>query len=256
MSAKVSSFEKIQLGEYAYLFFLVAWSDYESSVRAHLNQHLEKFGERIGEQALVVQSYAKDAYETAERVLSLSWTPDLRARMEQEQEPFLLVIREDFRAFDPSAHPWGILWFGDYWDDPDAVWRVLDTLTRKLRSGEDLFAYFRHLRETPDTKALIRPSSSHGNGFEMHNKAVVDGAVPVYLQRIREAVASNQTKTALDLLTSLDDPLLTKDALLFHSRWERLRRESLQGTISAADEEVRINTLHRDILNRLDLLHA
>jgi hypothetical protein len=256
MSAKVSSFEKIQLGEYEYLFFLVAWSDYESSVREHLNQHLEKFGERIGEQALVVQSYAKDAYGTAEQMLSLSWEPDLRSRMEQEQEPFLLVIREDFRAFDPSVHPWGILWFGDYWDDPDAVWRVLDSLTRKLRGGEDLFAYFQHLREAPNTKALLRPSANQGHGFQMHNKAVVDGSVQIFVQRIREAVASNQTKTALDLLTSLDEPLLAKDALLFHSRWERLRGESLQGTISAADAEVRINTLHRDILHRLDLLHV
>ncbi|MBK6950309.1 MAG: hypothetical protein IPH16_21505 [Haliscomenobacter sp.] len=219
-----------------------------------MNPHLEKFGERIGEQALVVQAYFKDTYETAEQILSLPWLPDLRSRMEQEQEPFLLVIREDFRAFDPSVHPWGILWFGDYWDDPDAIWRVLDTLTRKLRSGEDLFAYFQHLREAPDTKALIKSSANQGHGFQIHNKAVVDGSVRTFVRRIQEAVAGSHTRTALDLLTSLDDPSLLRDALLFQSRWERLQRESVQGTISASDVEVRTNALHRDILNRIEPL--
>ncbi|MBK9016986.1 MAG: hypothetical protein IPM82_24625 [Saprospiraceae bacterium] len=138
MSAKVSSFEKVKLGDYNYLFFLVAWNDYETSIKEEIDKNFEKFGENIGVEGLIVQAYDKNKWETGDQIIGKDWG-DLNERIQNEQEPFLLIIDTDFATFSPKTDNWAIIWISDYFDDKNSIPQLFFALQKKLKSGEDLF---------------------------------------------------------------------------------------------------------------------
>jgi hypothetical protein len=140
LSALVSSFDRVRIGDLEYLFFLVFWNELQTPLTEQLERQIEQFGSSIGEKGMIVKGYKRASYETAEEVLKKDWPEDVRSRLEREQDPYMLLISTDFKTFSPMEDPWSIIWFSEYWDEPDRVYRIFGQLARKVRSGEDIFS--------------------------------------------------------------------------------------------------------------------
>ncbi len=44
MSAKVSLFAPVKIGQFSYLFFIVGWNDYATALKKEMSEQLEAFG--------------------------------------------------------------------------------------------------------------------------------------------------------------------------------------------------------------------
>ena len=155
MSQLVSSFEPVQLGEQDYLFFLVTWNDYETAVKEALKNNRDAFGADLGLKATVVQAYTKKEYATFDEVKDKAWPKNVQERFEVEQDPFMLVINRDFTVFEPNEHPWSIIWFSGFFDNPEKIPRFLAGLARKVEGGEDLFDYLKSLERKEGLQKLV-----------------------------------------------------------------------------------------------------
>jgi len=100
MSAKVSSFERVKIGDFNYVFFLVAWMDYATPLVEELGKQIEPFGADLGVKGLVVEAFKKRTMETFEEVRAKNWPEDFRKRIEDAQEPFMLIINKTFGEFN------------------------------------------------------------------------------------------------------------------------------------------------------------
>ena len=141
MSEQVTSFIPIETGEQKYLFFLVTWNDFVTPITEELLKQREAFGEALGLHGSVIQAYRSATGETYQEVLWKHWPTKVTERMKSEQDPFMLVIGEDFKKFDPNTHKWSLVWFSDFWKKKDSIWRVFAALAQKVRNGEDIFDY-------------------------------------------------------------------------------------------------------------------
>src|SRR5207253_2102689 len=65
--------------------------------------------------------------------------------MVSSDDPFMLVINVDFKTFDPSVHPWSIIWFSDFRADASRLYRVFRALALRVRQGENVFQYLHRL---------------------------------------------------------------------------------------------------------------
>ena len=140
MSEKVSTFVNVSAGKVRYLFFLVTWNDFASPIREQLEKQLDPFGEALGELGKVVQGYSNSTFN---EVVAKDWDLEQRAQLENDPDPFLLVIDQDFATFSPSENRWGLIRLSSFHDKPDAIYRLLAALVRKVRQNEDLFLYLR-----------------------------------------------------------------------------------------------------------------
>ena len=82
--------------------------------------------------------------------------------MEDDPEPFMVVIDEPFGDFDPREHPYAVIWLSDFQADPGSVRPRPQTLARKTRSTEkdDVILYLcdvARMRRTPKI-ATKRPA--------------------------------------------------------------------------------------------------
>ena len=84
-----------------------------------------------------------------------------------------MIIDQDFKTFDPKAkdHRSTIIWFADFEEDPDDVWKVLNTIANKIQSGEDLFEYL----EAVESKARRAKIAKHGETIAKY----VDIDIPI-----------------------------------------------------------------------------
>jgi hypothetical protein len=142
MSEQVSSFIPVVAGKQEYLFFLVTWNDFVTRITEELGKHREAFGEALGLQGSVVQSFRSATGKTFQEVLLKPWPPKIVERMKSEQDPFMLIIGEDFEKFDPKVHRWSLVWFSDFWKKPDSIWRVFAVIAQKVQRGDSIFDYF------------------------------------------------------------------------------------------------------------------
>lgn len=252
MSAKVSSFEKVKLGDYDYLFLVVAWSDYAITLDAEWHQYLEKFGEQVGLQGLVVQAYAKDQWTTGEQVLAKPWG-DFRVRLEEEPAPFLLIIATDFDRFDPRQHPWAIIWISDFFTNPTAIPHLLGWLGRTVNHGQDLFARLAERQHDPIQRSLVSHPPAGGPGFLVGNKALEDDTLTAYCQRVRQAIAGGDLRQGLSYLRALNMPRANEVLLLSH-RLESLRLEQIRGALREEEERVERNKIAAAVLDLLTLI--
>jgi len=147
MSEKVTSFVPIQLGTFRYIYLLVTWNDFITPIREELKKQADPFGEILGLKGTVVQAFRTMSSGTFQEVVGKNWDTATRKRMEADQDPFMLVIDQDFQAFDPSQHPWGVIWFSDFWKNTDSIYRLFAALARKTQEDEDVFAYLRSVAE-------------------------------------------------------------------------------------------------------------
>ena len=139
MTALMSTFESVRIQDYQYLIFFVFWSDLESEFTRRLREQGISFGAEIEEKGFVVLSHGKTSFETAEQVRLKKWPEEVRKRLQADMQPFILIIDEDFKDFEPKEHHWVIIWLSDYIGDPDQVHSVLQRLLRKIKTGSNLF---------------------------------------------------------------------------------------------------------------------
>ena len=141
MSEQVTSFIPIEADEQKYLFFLVTWNDFVTPITEELLKHREAFGEALGLHGSVIQAYRSATRKTFQDVVRKDWPPKVADRMNSEQDPFMLVIGEDFKKFEPKIHRWSLVWFSDFWKKKDSIWRVFAALAQKVKRGENFFDY-------------------------------------------------------------------------------------------------------------------
>jgi hypothetical protein len=143
----VSSFAAVGGSPYRYTFLLVVCNTYTDSVRTELNQQAEAFAADLHGQGELAQSFPSRIYDTAREVLAKPWPSDLVERMEDDPEPFVVVIDQPFGEFDPREHPYAVIWLSDFQADPGSVRPMLQALARKTRSKEkdDVILYLRDI---------------------------------------------------------------------------------------------------------------
>jgi hypothetical protein len=143
MSALVSSFDRVEIGDLDYLFFLVFWNELKTPLTEQLKEQIEPFGSSIGEKGMIVKAFQRASYNTADEVIRKHWPEDVLKRLMSEQDPYMLIINTDFKAFSPKEHSWSIIWFSEHWEKPDRIYRIFGQLARKIQSGEDIFSMLR-----------------------------------------------------------------------------------------------------------------
>lgn len=155
MTDKVCAFENATLRYRDYLFFLVVWSDFNNRVTKALKEHIEQFGKELREKGAVILPSGDDTRATFIEIFQKPWPAELKERMQNDDYPFLLVIEQDFAAFDPEKHRSAIVWFSDYSEDPGDIWKIMARIARKVDAGADLFDYFEEVRERARRKGIL-----------------------------------------------------------------------------------------------------
>lgn len=141
MSEQVSSFIPVQMGNLRYLFLLVTWNDFVTPITEELKKQREPFGEVLGLHGSVIQAFRSATRNTFHEITAKNWPQDALDRMKAEQDPFMVIINQDFQGFDPQIHQWAVVWFSDFFDKPDCIYRVFAGLAQKVRDEKDMFEY-------------------------------------------------------------------------------------------------------------------
>lgn len=141
MSEQVSTFLDIEIGKMKYLFFIVTWNDYVTQVGKELDKQFSAFGEDLGPTGKVIKSYKSAARTSFAEVMNKNWPNEIKKRFNSEQEPFMLIIDKNFDKFNPLLDQWGIIWFSNFYDRPESVYRLFGALAKKVRQDEGVFAF-------------------------------------------------------------------------------------------------------------------
>ena len=134
----------------------MTWNDFVTPITKELRKHREAFGEALGLQGSVIQAYRSATGETFREVVQKGWPPKITERMNSEQDPFMLVIGDDFKRFDPSVHRWSQVWFSDFWKKTDSIWRVFAALAQKVQRGENIFEYLEGVSQKQTCTAISK----------------------------------------------------------------------------------------------------
>lgn len=107
------------------LFFLLFedYIDAQSGLSDELKLEIERFARNMGNYGAVVAPFAGDAEETQTSVRDKHWSP--RERELIMNTPAMLMIDEDFSAFDPRRHQWVLFHFGRHSDQDPGQFRSL-----------------------------------------------------------------------------------------------------------------------------------
>lgn len=141
MSSKISNFMEAKIGDHPYLFLLFI-KGYQTQLKEALEKQVEAFGQDMGPGGgLVVQKFAQEIDDRAHEIISKAWPAGFANRLEEETDPFMLIIDKDYKKFDPQHDRWAIIWFSDYKDNVSEVPNVLHRLAKLSREHNDIFAY-------------------------------------------------------------------------------------------------------------------
>lgn len=143
MSAQVSAFEQVTIGEFNYLFFVVTWNDYVTVITEEIEKQFEPFGADLGAKGLVVRAFKNASTSTFDEIRVKPWPEDIQDRFDNEQDPFMLIINKDFQTFNPRHDRWSVLWFSDYTEKPERIYKVFGKIANKIRKGENVFDFLR-----------------------------------------------------------------------------------------------------------------
>jgi hypothetical protein len=180
MSEKVSSFVRVDIGDFRYLFFLVTWNEFVTSIRDELKKQADPFGEVLGLKGKVVRSFESMARETFRQVTDKKWPQEIKERIEQDQDPFMLIIDKSFKEFDPQEHQWSIIWFSDFQQKTSSIYRLFGALAVKVQKNEDLFAYLNSVARKDKYKALtkyLELKTPQIFGISIDIKAILDDII-------------------------------------------------------------------------------
>jgi hypothetical protein len=143
----------IKIERMDYLFLLVVTNPYRTHIVEELERQLGPFGDDLGDRGMVVRTFESASAPAADGVIGRpGWPAKIGKRFAKECDPFMLVIGTDLGAFRPDVHPWSILWFSDYCDQPASIYRLFAHLARIARDGGDIHDYLAKLakRKTLD----------------------------------------------------------------------------------------------------------
>lgn len=143
MSEIVSTFSRVEIGDFNYLFFIIAWNDYITPMRDELNKQLIAFGADLSVKGKVISSYDNASYRVYQEVLKKNWNKGFRSSIEKEHEPLMLIIGVDFEEFDPQQHRWAVIRFSSY--PVDSIPKFFHKLALITRKNKDIFSYLRRL---------------------------------------------------------------------------------------------------------------
>jgi len=155
MSEIVSTFSRVTVGDFNYLFFVIAWNDYMTPMREELNKQLMAFGADLSIKGKVISSYDQASHRVYQEVLKKNWNKDFRSSIEEEHEPFMLIIDVDFEEFDPQQHRWTVIRFSGY--PVDSIPKFFHQLALITRKNKDIFSYLRWLT----TKKTVAESAKY-----------------------------------------------------------------------------------------------
>ncbi|HEX6371023.1 MAG TPA: hypothetical protein VF006_19050 [Longimicrobium sp.] len=145
MSAKVSLFAPVKLGEYRYLFVIIGWNDYATQLKEEMAKQLDAFGADLRTSGLVLQAYKASEYQTYEEIRSKNWPPEFRDRLSNDVDPCMLIIDRDFAAFDPSHDRWAVVWFSELSTYAQDLPRLFHKLATLSRAQEDVFQFLKRV---------------------------------------------------------------------------------------------------------------
>jgi hypothetical protein len=136
----VSTFHNLRMGDYRVAFILVVFSDYASRIRDEFEKQSMAFAADLRLDGLYVQAFAQHQASAAEEVAAKPWPPEISERMFSDADPALVVIENDFAAFDPREHRWTIIWLSDFIAGQEEidVRPFLKMLASTARRGEDV----------------------------------------------------------------------------------------------------------------------
>ncbi len=152
----VSSFIPVDIGKMRYLFFLVTWNAFVTPLTEQLQKQREAFGEALGPEGVIIQAFRSATGNTFAEVVAKKWPPDVAKKMKGEQDPFMIIINESFEKFDPDTNPWGVVWFSNFLERPDSIYRVLGALAQKVRNQENVFECLSKLSRKQKYKRLSK----------------------------------------------------------------------------------------------------
>jgi len=155
MSARVSLFTPVKLGEYEYLFFIVGWTDYQTELRNGVQKQIDAFGADLGLAGMVLEPYDQSRIQTADEIRAKSWPDELRKRFDSEIDPFMLIINTGFAKFDPQKDHWGIIWFSNFQDYASDIAQLFHKLARMARNNEDIFDYLRSVSRKRRLRRIV-----------------------------------------------------------------------------------------------------
>ncbi len=141
MEWSVWSLNHVERAHRDVIVILLAWNRFSTRVGEELKKHSQEFGHLMSYKGVLVLPYDDRMREALVEITAKPWPEAVKARIEAEQYPFLLIIDRDFRDFDPCRDQFAFVWFSDLKGHEDTVPEVLDAIARKIDRREDLFAY-------------------------------------------------------------------------------------------------------------------
>jgi hypothetical protein len=138
---KVGSLDSVTIGRFDYVFIIAVWDEYRSPLREQLDKQSDPFGQELGEKGLVVQAFDNANPQVAAQLLAKDWPYEIRQRIDKDHEPIMVIIDVSFEDFDPGEHQWAIVWFSQWDDKPENLYRVFRLLADKSQADEDVFHY-------------------------------------------------------------------------------------------------------------------
>jgi len=182
MTEKVVSFQDVEIrGARKYLLLLVAWNEFQSELRESLGKHSEVLGRAVGRSAAWVEAY--DNWQAYQEIIEKTWPEKIKERMNNEQDPFLLIIDTSFARFDPMTNRSAVVWFSDWGNRPSEVWKPLAALQKRILLENDLFAYFENLRIRALRSKWIRRFNKLTQYFEL-SLPIIPGFVSVHIDAV------------------------------------------------------------------------
>lgn len=150
MVERVTSFNKVKVGDTKYLFVFGAWTEPETNrkrdaLRQRLDDAVTKFGVALEDMGTTAQSIPSYDLENTRLLIAKPWPKDVgrlfdgHLLADNDSLPFfLLVIDKDFVDFDPRIHNAAIMWLRYSARDVADFQRVCDALAQRVKLGRDL----------------------------------------------------------------------------------------------------------------------
>lgn len=143
MTAKVTLFDPIKIGDFNYLFFLVGMTDYDTDVREKVKNNIDAFGEDLGLAGNLVVPHESREQAAADQLIDKEWPEDIKERLTYEGDPFMLVIQTDFADFDPRKHTWSVIWFSEFEKSVDEITKLFHRLAVMAKKNEEIFTFLK-----------------------------------------------------------------------------------------------------------------
>ena len=146
MTEKVSTLQHLMIGGGEYIFLIANESDPSTEIQDAVTKAFEALGRSVRIKGKTVRSTLVGRNDTFEELTSKSWPISIRQRMEEEEEPFLVILKTDFRAFDPKQHDWRIIWFSNVRSPKNSIKKLCGVFKRRLERDQDLFQFLDSIR--------------------------------------------------------------------------------------------------------------